>query len=326
MAPILVGTNTVTSISSRYVFPEVVDVTYPTNALFFRLNASNKKHIAGGTHVEQPFLYQQFTNGGPYEGYDLLDVAPNDTIINGGWELKQYYVPVTVDGRTLSKCNTTDAIVSLLTVLWEQASMQMAHNLGTGLWSDGAVTNAKQIDGLKATVDAGGVASTYANLSRSTYTWLNSQVDSSTTTLTLSALRSMIGNCTFGGHAPTLIMSRVEQYNRLNNLLIANQRFNASPVARDEQLANAGFTNLMFENIPWTQDSKVYDGPNSSNSAIMFLNERVLKIAIFSDTDFYMRDFQVPVNQDAMVGFLMWYGNLLCQNPKLQGKMTAIAA
>jgi hypothetical protein len=321
--PTLIGTNTVTSISRTHILPEVTDVIYPTNAVFFRLNQANKKMITGGIHVEAPFMYQQFANGGPYQGYDLLDVAPNDTIKNGGWDIKQQYVPVTVDGLTLARCNTPEAVVNLLSLLWEQAAMQLANNLGTGLWSD-IVTDPKQIDGLKGTVDQGSVATSYAGLTRSSNTWLNSILDSSTATLTLASLRTMMGNCTIGGHAPTIIVSRQEQYNRFWSLLVANQRFVTGPGSYDEQLGTAGFTNLLFDNVPWIIDSKCFNGANASNSAIVFLNEEVLRLAIFSDTDFYMEDFQKPVNQDAMVGKLLWYGNLLNLNPQLSGKMTAV--
>src|SRR6478735_10588738 len=114
--PTLIGTNAVTSLSRRHILPVIVDQVYGTNALYWRLNQANKKYISGGTQVEVPFMYSEFTNGGPYQGYDLLDVAPNDTVKNGGWDIKQHYVPVTVDGLTLAKCNTPDAVVNLLTV------------------------------------------------------------------------------------------------------------------------------------------------------------------------------------------------------------------
>lgn len=319
--PTLIGTNVVTSISRRHILPMVIDQVYGTNALFWRLNKANKKYIAGGTHVEVPFMYSEFTNGGPYQGYDLLDVAPNDTVKNGGWDIKQHYVPVTVDGLTLAKCNTPEAVVNLLTLQWEQARMQMASNLGDGIYSD-AVTNSKEIDGLKGAVDDGGVATSYAGLTRASNTWLNSTDDSTTATLTLSALRTFVSNCTKGGHSPTLFLSRKEQYNRLWALLIANQRY----VASDDTMTNAGFTNLSFDNVPWVLDDKVFDGPDTSNSAILALNEDTIQLAVFSNTDFYMEDFQKPVNQDAMVGKLLWYGNLMVLNPQVQGKMTNVSA
>ena len=315
-----IGSNTLTTVSRQYIFPSIVDTIYTTNSVFYRLNKGNKKHISGGTQFEQPFLYAKPTAGGPYQGYDLLDVSPSDTLKTGAWDLKQHYVPVTIDGRTLMKCNTPEAVVNILTFLWEQAKMQMADNLGTGLYSDGSDVN--QIDGLKMTVDNGTVAATYAGLTRSSNTYLNAQRDASTATLTLASLRSMVGNCTNGGHSTSLIVSRQEQYNRLYALMVANQRH----VGQDTDMTSAGFRTVVYEGIPWVIDAKVFDGANASNSSILFLNENTLSLAIISDTDFTMEDFQKSINQDAMVGKLFWAGNLICSNPSLNGIMTAVTA
>lgn len=318
--PTLIGTNAVNSLSRRHILPVIVDQVYNTNALFWRLNQANKKYIAGGTHVEVPFMYSELTNGGPYQGYDQLNVSPNDTVKNGGWDIKQHYVPVTIDGLTLIKANSNEAVANLLKVQWEQARMQMASNLGDGLYSDG-VTNTKEIFGLKGAVDDGTVATSYAGLVRSSNTWLNAQRDAATATLTLSAARSMVSNCTKGGHTPSIILSRKEQYNRLWALMVANQRYTSD----DEAMTNVGFRNISFDGIPWVLDDKVFDGPNTSNSAILFLNEDVIQLACFGNVDFYMEDFQKPVDQDAMVGKLYWAGELMVLNTQVQGVMTNVS-
>lgn len=323
--PTLIGTDTVTSISRRVILPTITDVAYNGNALFYRLNSANKKQIAGGTHIEAPFIASKWANGGWYSGYDELDVTPNDTVINGGWDMKSAYVPVTVDGTTLTKCNTPEAVVNLLTLQWDQARMKMADLLGDGVYSD-TVTDTKKIDGLKGVVDNGSVATSYAGLVRAANTWLNATVDASTNPLTLTAMRTMVGNISVGGHSPTIILGRKEQYNRLWVLLQNSQRFIVEPVARDAQIGSAGFTNLYFDNIPFVVDDKVFDGPNASNSAILFLNEDYLDIYIFNGIDFEMEDFARPINQDAMTAKLYWRGNLICTRPAVQGIMTAVAS
>lgn len=319
------GTNTVSSISRRHILPNVMDMAYGTNALFFRFNKNNKKQVAGGMHVELPFIHSKLTNAGSYEGYDTWNVAPEDVIKNGAWDIKQYYTTITIDGRTLARCNTAEAVVNVLTTHWDLARMTLADKLGDGLYSD-CVTNTKEIDGLKGAVDDGGVATSYAGLVRASNTFLNAYDDSSTSTLTASAVNSAMMQATVGGYAPTIILSRVEQYNRIWAILQAQQHLNVGTGATDEVLGQAGFTNLKINNIPWVLDDKVFDGPNTTNSAILLLNENFLELLTFFNTDFEMVDFVKPHNQDAMVGALKWYGNLICTNPGLQAKLTNISA
>lgn len=320
-----IGADVITSISRRFIMPEITDVVYNANPVFFRINKANRKVIRGGTQIEFPLMYRRFTNGGPYQGYDLLDVSPNDTVKNGAWDWKQQYVPVTVDGLTLIKTDSPEAIANFIRLYFAQAEIEMAENLATGMWSD-AVTNAKQIDGFKGAIDDGSVATTYGGLLRSANTYMNSQVDSTTTTLTLPSLQSMHGNVGKGGRQATLIASRQGQYNRYWALNQVVQTFPTQPGGHDEQLAAAGFTNLMFNNTPWVVDDHVFDGPNASNSSIVFLDEDYVYWVISPRADMYLEDFQKPVNQDAMVSKILWAGNLILPNTARQGKMTAIAA
>lgn len=318
-----IGTNTVTSLARQYIIPEITDNIYGSNVLFFRLNAANKKSVQGGTQIEVPLMYQRFSAGGPYQGFDVLDVAPSDTIKNGALDWKQYYVPVSIDGLTLVKVDSPLAIANTIKVQFEQAQMEMAEWLGTGLYTDGT-TNTKHIDGLKGAVDETSVLTTYAGISRTSNTWWKCQIDSSTATMTMAALNTFYGLCGKGGRKSTLIVSRQEQYNRFWALNQTLQRYISGE--GDAQLAQAGFQNLVLNGTPWVVDDHVFDGPNSSNSAILFLDEAYIDLAVSPRGDFYMEDFQTPVNQDAMTAKLLWAGNLIVKNVARQGKMTALTA
>ena len=321
-----VGTGLVSSISRRYIMPDVVDFVYDSNVVTFRLLAQNKKMVQGGTQIEVPAMYQAWSNGGPYQGYDLIDTAPNDTVKNLAFDWKQHAVAVAIDRLTLIKLNSPEAVANGLGLLFAQAQMQMVDNIGTGVWSD-AVTNAKQIDGLKGAVDAGTITTVYGGLTRSTNTWINSTVDATSTTLTSPFLQSLFMNATEGGRAPTLIASRAMQYNRLHNLMGPGQEFPVMAGGHDEQLASAGFTNLLYNNTPWVVDSHVPDGAtNASNSDIYMLNEDYIQLVVSPMADFYLEDFQVPINQDAMVAKILWAGNLVVMNTQRQAKATTIVA
>lgn len=317
-----IGTNVVTSIARRFIMPEIVDNIFGSNPLFYRLNQAGKKLVQGGFQIEVPIEYARFGTGGPYQGYDVLNVVPSDTIKNAAWDWKQYYVNVTVDGLTLIKTDQPEAIANFIKAYFELAQMEMADNLGVGLWSDGT-TNTKAIDGLKGAVDDGTTLTTYAGLSRTSNTWWKSQMDTSTTTLSQTALQSLYGNASSGGRKPTLIISGQDQYNRFWVLNQTLQRYPAG--AGDEQLAQAGFANLTFNGTPWVVDSHVPTG-TSTNTRIFMLNEDFIDFVVSPRADFTLEEFQTPVNQDAMVAKLLVACNLVVKNVARQATMTAIAA
>lgn len=314
-----IGTNTLNSISRRYIVPVIHDNLYKSNVVFFRMNAMNKVALQGGLQIEVPLLYANFAAGGPYQGFDLLDTSPSDTVKNAAFDWKQYDVPVAVDGLTLIKSDSPDAVVNFLQAYWRNAQLAMADNLGTGLWSD-VVTNAKAIDGLKGAVDDGTTAATYGGLLRSTNTWWKCQIDTSTTTLTLASMQSMWGNTQIGGRHTTIIATTQANYNRYWALSIGGQAFPSQPGGQDEQLAANGFTNMLFNGVPILADNKC------PANHLFFLNEDFFTLFVQSNRDFVMRDFKEPVNQDAWVGFILWAGNLVCENVNLQGKMTAVTS
>ncbi|MFG0329857.1 MAG: phage major capsid protein [Phycisphaerales bacterium] len=334
MAPTIVGVDEVTSLSRRIIVPYITDQAYPSNALFFRLNAANRKRYEGGTHFEVPLLHQMQTNGGAYdgEGEVIADIAAQDNVKNMAFEAKYYQVPITLYERTLDRMNTSLAIANEMRVRATDAKMKMADLVGTdvsqSLGSSGAGAVLKQVTGLAAIIDDGTNAANYGELVRASNTYLNAQVDSATTAMTLLALRTMVGNCTFGAHSTTLIRSRVEQYNRYWALVQANQRFNVGDAGSDTALGAAGFRNLLFDNIPWVVDSKVEDGTGAggaTNSQIEFLCETVMEIATIGSGEFSMTDWRYKIDQpSAMTAFLKWKGELICSAPQLQGKFTAI--
>jgi hypothetical protein len=322
MAVTPIGTNTVTALSRRLILPRIVDNVYNSNVLFYRWYHANKFVQQGGTQIEQPLMYTRMAAGGSYQGYQLLNVTPSDTVQNAAFPWAQYYSPVTIDGLTLLRADSPIAIADFVATQFKQAEMDLSDLLGAGLWSDGA--NANDIIGLRLAIDNGTIASSYGAINHSGNTWWNSQIDSTTTTLTLVALQSLFGSCTQGGRAPTIIFSTQANYNRYWNLNLTPQQFPVQPGGKDMQLAQAGFENLLFNGVPWLVDSHIPTSGTEGN--IFLLNEDYCQVVTAARADFHLQDFMTPVNQDAMTALLIWAGQLVVSNIQRQGKFTAIAA
>jgi hypothetical protein len=292
---------------------------YRSNLMFFRLNARNRKVLQGGLQIEIPLVYSKFAAGGFYQGFDELDITPSDTVKNAAFDWKQAYSPVTVDGLTLIRVDSPEAVVNFLGFQFEQAQTDLADILGTGLWTT-TVTNNKAIDGIPAAVDAGSIAATYGGLLRSANTFWNANVTNITPPLSLSAMQTMFGTCTEGGRHPTILVGPQSVYNLYWALSTPGQAFPSQPGGQDEQLASNGFTNLMFNNVPFAVDS------HAPAQQIFFLNEDYMYLYVNPRADFNMKEFREPVNQDAMTSLILWAGNVVFSNLQRQGKLTGVSS
>ncbi len=320
-----IGNNTLTALTRRYILNQVIDNIYSSNPIWVRLYKMGRKSVQGGTQIEIPLMYTHMTAAGPYQGYQLLDVTPQDTIQNAALDWKQYYVSLSIDGMTEAKNSGTPMqVMNLLKTQMRQAEMEMSDQLGTGLWTDG-VTNTLNFDGIVGAVDNGTINANYGGINRTANTWWKSQVDSVTTTTGFTALESLFGKCVNGGQHPTIIVSSQARYDNYYGLNLATQRFQIDSVPQDQILANAGFTNLTFNNVPWVVDSHV-PTTSGTNGGPFFLNENYMSLAVHPNADMKWTGWKTPTDQDAKVSQLLFYGQVILENCARSGKFTALTS
>ena len=310
-----VGTTMVTALSRRIIRDVIVDNVYGSNVLFFRWNRMQRIIEKGGYQIEQPLMYTPMAGGGWYTGPQTLSVPQSDTVQNSVFAWKQAYGNVTVDGLTQLQADSPLKIADYLATQFKQAEMQLADLLGYGIFSNGS--NTQSIDGIYEALTTTG---NYGGISQSANPWWQAQVDSSTATMTLAALNSLWVACQSGGQVPTVIVGDKNNYRRYWALNQTFQQFPQQPGGQDTQLAQAGFTNLVFNNVPWLQDD------HAPTNGLAFLNENYWELIVNDKANFEVQDFVKPPNQDAMTSLLLWAGNASCSNIQRQGAMTALTA
>jgi len=116
--------------------------------------------------------------------------------------------------------------------------------------------------------------------------------------------------------APDLIPADNTYYGHYLESLQANQRFtNAS-------LAEAGFVNVKFMNADVVLDGGLNGAAASAH--MYFLNTRYLHFRTHSARDFVpLNPERYAVNQDAVVKFIAWAGNMTTSSRRLQGVIVA---
>jgi len=314
-----VGGNTLTALVRHYIVPRITDNAYlKNNALLFRLIRSAKRTVQGGTQIEVPLMYKQLAVGGTYTGLQPLDVQLEDTILNGFLNWKQYYTTIAMDGRTLAIADSGLAIANLLKVRGQEAYMKMAELLAAGVFADG-VADPLGMDGMGAILSA---SNTYAGINRSTSTWWAATIDAAAAALSFTKMRGIFGNATIGASHPTIWFGNGVNYNRLYALNLSTTGYSVDyvrqPGGHDEVLAQAGFTNLIFENVPFIREDNMVD------AQVIALNENFIELVVSHRGDFYMSPFIESGNQDGYVAKLLWMGNLYASNSKSQAAMTAL--
>jgi hypothetical protein len=298
----------ITAITEKKFIPKLVDNIFNANVLLKRLKAQEKPQ-SGGDKILQPLNYAQATASGWFQGAETLSTTDNDSISSAEYEWKQLYANISVTRRDELRNMGDAAIIGFVKSKVEIAEKTIRDKLSTGLYNDGS--DSKQVQGLRLALST---TSTLGGISGSTYSWWNAQVDSSTTTLTLSAMQSMYGDCGEGSDYPDLIVGDQDMFDRYHALLTPQQRF----ASEDE--ARGGFKSLLFNGVPVVVDASCSAGD------MFFLNLKYMDLMPHKDENFRLEPFVKPINQSVKVAKVYWMGALAYSNRRRLGLLDAITA
>jgi HK97 family phage major capsid protein len=296
------------AITQKYFVPKLVDNIFTSNPLLQRAKRKWMDTIDGGAQLVVPVAYAQTTAAGWYAGAGALDTTANDQIDALTFDWAQAYANITITRSDELKNSGRSQIINLVKAKVQLAEKTLADKLGTALYT-GTAANLQPV-GLETAI---ATASTYGGISQTTYTWLAAQIDSTTTVLSVPMVRKLIGSCTVGSDRPTVATTTQTYWNSLYNLVQPQQRF------VDEETANAGFTNILWEGMPVLVDSHV-----GSTNLFTLLNEDYVHLVVHKDENFRFEPFVKPVNQNVSSAKIYLMCVLYVDNPRMCGAFTAL--
>jgi len=310
----------------------------------------NPKAWSGET-LKVPVKVSRDESQGSFDGYDTFSTTRQNNRKLMSFSPTGYYKSVVLSNLERAVNSGKAKVLDLIGVEMDSAQEDMMDGLGDQIYGDGTGNGGKDIDGLKASVDDGTVAATYGGLSRTTYTTLKSTRTNLAGNLTLSAMATMYNACSVGGDKPTLIVTTPTVWSYYETLLtptvVANYDAGGfAQVTKDGVVANRGalkgeigFDALYFRGTPIVKDQKCTAG------YMYFLNEKYLNFyslphpdnVLKSDSgnvEGYYNDskpitmswtgWKKPVNQDAIIGQFILYGQLINRNPNRSGVLLGI--
>jgi hypothetical protein len=297
----------ISAITQKKIIPKLVDNIFDSNPLLQRAKKKFYTKVDGGTSITQPLNYAQNSASDWYSGADTLSTTDNDVITAAEYSWKQIYANISINRLDEIKNSGDAAILNFVKQKTQIAEKTIMDQMGTALYNAG--TNAKAVGGLRLVVSA---SNTVGGISQGSYSWWQAQLDTSSTTVALSAMQAIDNRCSIGNDGPSVVMTTRSLYNSYYGLLQPQQRF------MDSETAKGGFSSLMFNGKPVIVDS------HCPALHMFFLNEDYLNLYYHPDEDFRFEPFQKPINQNVKVAKIYWAGAFGTSNARMQGLLNAL--
>lgn len=317
--------------SPSSVFTELVSTTWRNhakdvkdnitrnNALYSRVTSKGQIRLEdGGLSITQPLDYNSNGTYQRYSGYDILNIQQSDVITAAEFQWRQIALNIVASGLELRTNSGSNKIVSLAKARIKNAMRTFKNNFSYDLYADGTLPN--QIGGLQALVADTGTG-TIGGIDSSAWPFWQSAVQSaaapiqgggavtvSATTIETGIMLPLWLNQVRGDDKPDLIVASNDWFSFYEASQVSIKRYTS---AED---VSGGFTSLKYKNA-----DVIFDGGSGiPNSRMYFLNTDYLELVVHKDANLTMPDDLKPYNQDAVVMPVLWMGNMVCSNRRLQ--------
>ena len=323
----------VTTTTDIRLIPKAVDNVLNGNVLTMRLLANNARTWSRGTKISIPVYMSPVTTLGSYSGFDTFNTTQENKRQRAEFDPSQVYASVQISGiqKAINQAGGDAAALDLVAEEIEFTSKYLKDEMGNQVYSDGTGNSNKDILGVIAAVDDTTSVTTYGGLSRSTFTNWRGTRTAQSGSLSIANLASDFDAAQRGDDAPSIMITTPAVFSIYEALLtptVSHQfsmndfRMTGDGIAKvgGTIAANQGFRALTFRGIPVVSDEKC------TAQNIYTLNERHLFFYVISQPDrevkagFAWTGFKEPVNQDAIAGQMLWYGQLVTDSPRTHAR------
>jgi len=326
--------NFVRSVTKDRFFPKVVDNMFVGNRLWERLRGKARPWT-GGAKLVIPTTVKNRSSLGSYSGFDTFVTTQEDVRQQFSIDPCEYYANVSINGIQKALNKGQEAIVDLLTAEFSDVGRNLSELLGADTYLDGTGNANKAINGLQYHVDDGTTTVNYQNLSRTTYSTLNATRNAQVGAIAFANLAADYDACQRGNDTPTIGITTPAVWTLLEALITPTWNFNINqsyPMQTPTggaagTMGTAGLNAINFRGVP------IFSDETCTAANLYFLNENHLflyQIAhdpLFvegSKEGFAWTGWKKGINQNAIVGQILFAGQLVGDSPRTMSRRTAI--
>jgi len=300
------------------------DLVSNSNAILSVLKAKGGWKSFSGPTIRERLLYNESGSYTRYSGYDYLNPTPTELFNDAEYTPKLAAVSVVMSGEEILKNSGKAQLLDVMEEHISAAERELVDRFVEDLHSNGTATN--QIGGLQAAVPTT-VTNTYGGIDRNTVTaWktgsYNGTSDFSAATAAANIhdqYTRVLINHTRGKNGPNLIATDSTHFRFFQAALVTIQR-----VTKEGKMASLGFPSLAFSGAGYELDVVLEGGIGSAmpSNVTYFIDTTSLKFRYHPDRNFVkFGGKQTPVNQDAVVQHIGFFGELTMNNPLHNAKL-----
>jgi hypothetical protein len=302
------------------------DLVSNSNAILFLMKKKGQFKTFSGPTIRERLLYNESGTYTRYSGYQFLNPAPAELFNDAEFTAKLAAVSVTLSGEDILKNSGTNQLKDIMEEHMSAAETELQDRFVEDIHSDGTASN--QIGGLQMAIPTT-PTNTYGGIDRNAQTiWRTTTYDANSAFSGITAVNSTTVKTIFdnimiarsrGNKGPNVICSGQEHYLAYTAATVAIQRIND-----ENELGKMGFSALKYFGSGKSVDVVLEGGIGSAmpSNTTYFLDTNALRFRYHPDRNFVkFGGKQTPVNQDAIVQHIGFYGNLTLNNPLHTAKL-----
>jgi hypothetical protein len=310
-----------TLVREGFVTKAIVD-TFFTSERFFQEIRDLTDTQNGALALTWPVNIGKSSNTIAFSGGQGLPANSLDSFIRPSLGWKYYADALALNVTDLQQADSPEAIASLVDSQLDIVKMSLADRLAGDFITSTQAVYPLQLNGLAEAIDDGTVATTYANVSRTTYpTWKAIvNYDVLTSVNLINTLYGIDLQASQDGHRPNFYATTRLVYATIQDTLMALDVYNQPDMAR-----TTGGHDLIFNGTPVVWDphiptgvATVYTGsaPNPNSGGYFYgINRSTIKYVVDPKMNFTVSDWLISTTTAQVIARILHASNLVVLRP-----------
>lgn len=305
------------------------DLISDNNALLNVLRRRGNWRTYSGPKIRERLLYAETGSAVWYNGYDFLNPVPAELINDAEFTPKMCAVAVVLTNEEILNNAGSAQLMDVMETHIDAAEQELMDTVDASLHGDGTGFGGKELGGLQVAVPTTTSSGTYGGIDRSTNAiWRTTTYDAHSaftgiTQVTSTTIRSILTQIftarSRGRSSADLLLMDANHYQAYDAATVAIQRIND-----ENALGKLGFTALRYYGAGKSAEV-VLDGgigTNMPSDTTYGLDTKSLKLRYHQERNFNkIGASMMPINQDAVVQYIGFMGELTLCNPLFTWKM-----